>query len=70
MDIILAVVGNVIVDDHLDVVDIDPAGQDIRGHQDRQSLASEFQQDLLTLRLLQITMDLLDIELRAFKLYG
>jgi len=34
VDIVFAVVGDVVVDDHFDVVDINPAGEDVGGDQD------------------------------------
>ena len=62
MYIVFAVVGDIVIDDHFDVVDIDPTGKNVCGDEDRQPAAPELQQDLFALRLLEIGMDLLYIE--------
>jgi len=49
MDIIFAVIGNVVIDDHFDIVDIDTSGKDIRRNQDWQAPAFELEQNLLPL---------------------
>src|SRR6185437_7370369 len=69
MDIILAVIGDIVIDHHLDVVDVDPPGKDVGSHQDRQTTAPEFQQYFLPGRLFEIGMDLLDVEPGPFQLH-
>ena len=60
--VVLTVVGDVIVDHHFDVVDIDPAGEDVGGDEDRQPLAFELDHHFFPRGLLEVRMDLIDIE--------
>ena len=70
VDIVLAVIGDIIIDHHFYIVDVDAAGKDIRGHEDGKAPALEFQQYLFAGSLVQVRMDLADIELRPFQLHG
>lgn len=65
MNVIFPIVRDIIVDNHLDIVDIDATRQDIRSYQDRQPLTPELQQHLFPSTLLQIAVNFFDIEFRA-----
>ena len=70
VNIVLAVVGDIVIDHHFYVVDIDAAGKDVRGHEDGKASALEFQQYLFAGCLLQVRMDFADVELRPLELHG
>jgi hypothetical protein len=62
VNIVFAVVRDVVVDDHFDVVDIDPAGKDVRRDQNGQALAFELKKHFFPGRLVKIRVDLVDVE--------
>ena len=69
VDIIFSVIGYVIVDDQVDVVDVDATAKDVRSHQDLQTSAAKLEQHLFPGALVQIRMYLLYIEAAPFQLH-
>ena len=57
MDVILAIVGIVIVDDKLDIIDVKAPGGDVSGDEDGGAASLELAQHPLPLLLLFVTMD-------------
>ena len=57
VDVVLAVVGIVIVDDKLDVVDVEASGGDVGGDEDGGAAALELAQHPLPLLLLLVSVD-------------
>ena len=57
MQIGLVILGRVVVDDHIDLVDVDTAGGDVGGYQHVQLAPGEVRQGLFSEVLTQITMD-------------
>ena len=62
VDIVFAVVGNVEIDYHVDIFNIDATGNDVGGYQDVEFLTPEFVQHFLPFRLVEVGMDLLCIQ--------
>jgi hypothetical protein len=56
MDVILDVVGKIVIEDHLDVVDVDAAGGDVGGDQELEVGFSEFVHDAVALGLAHIAV--------------
>ena len=57
VDVILAIVGIVVVDDELDIVDIEASGGDVGGNEDGGAASLELAQHPLPLLLLFVTVD-------------
>ena len=63
MDIILPIVWYIVVDDHLDIVDVDTTGEDVGCDQDGQTAALlNSHQDIFPASLVKVGMDLFYIE--------
>ena len=57
VDVILAIVGIVVVDDELDIVDIEASGGDVGGNEDGSAASLELAQHPLPLLLLFVSVD-------------
>ena len=57
MDVIFAIVGIVIVNDELDIVDVEASGGDVGGDEDGGAASLELAQHPLPLLLLLVTVD-------------
>ena len=57
VDVVLRVVGVVVVDDELDVVDVETSGSDVRGDEDGRGAVLELLQHPLALLLLLVAVD-------------
>ena len=57
MDVVLAIVGIVVIDDELDIVHVQTSGGDIRGHEDGGGALLELAQHPVPLLLLLVTVD-------------
>ena len=70
MDVVLAVGGQVVVDDQGDLLDIDTTGQEVSGDQDTRGTGTELLHDHITLTLLHVTVHSGDSEVTSSELVG
>ena len=65
MDIVFGIVGNVVVDHHGDVVDVNAACQDVRSHQDVDLSALELEHHIVALCLIKIRVHLTAVDMQT-----
>ena len=70
MDVVLAVGGEIVVDDERNLLDIDTTGKEIGGDQDTRRAGSEFLHNQVTLRLVHVTVHGRDGEISGSELVG
>ncbi len=70
MDVVLAVGGQVIVDDKGDLLDIDTTGEEVSGDEDTGRSGTELLHDDITLRLVHVTVHGGDSEVTGSELVG
>ena len=62
VDIILGIVGNIVVDDHCDVIDVNASRENVRGHQHINLATLELEHHLVALRLVEVGVHLATVD--------